>query len=69
MFQWPIFAIVGTFAKIEQDLIQYLIIFQLVLYPHLHIRVEEEVLRLLLDHVASLLPKSSHGPEHADPRD
>jgi hypothetical protein len=50
-------------------LIQYLIIFQLVLYPHLHIRVEEEVLRLLLDHVASLLPKSSHGPEHADPRD
>ena len=42
-------------AEVEKHLIRFCPIFEVVLYPQVHIGVEKHVLRLLLHHIATLL--------------
>ena len=53
-------------SKIEKNLVWVGPVLQIVLYPQIHIRVEEYVLGLFLHHIASLLAKATHCTKYAD---
>ena len=57
--------VISLCAKVEKDTVRICSILQIILYPQVHVSVKKHILRLFLDHIASLLTQTSHRRKNA----